>query len=140
MTTRREPDDPERKPEPSPHALGQYITAAREAKSWSLRELARRIGVHYSYITRIEQGHYSKPSPEILKRLANALEVPDEDLFALAGHELPENLPSFPAYLRSKYEMSTEAAKQLTDYFTFVQERYQIKEKDDSTSSSTSSN
>lgn len=131
--------DHQRKFEPSPHALGEYLKQARERKGWSNREVSRQIGVHYSYITRIEQGHYSKPSPEILKRLANALEVPEEDLFALAGHELPENLPTFPAYLRSKYDMSPEVAKQLTDYFTYVKDRYHITEKDDHPSTNESS-
>ena len=95
-----------------------------------MRELARQVGVHQSLITRTERGLYAQPAPEILHRIANALEVPAEDLFALAGYEVPENLPTFPAYLRSKYDMSPEAARQLTDYFAFVAERFGIKEKD----------
>lgn len=111
-------------------ALAEYLFSRREIGHLSVRGVSDRIGVHHTYLRRLEQGLYAQPAPEILQRLALALEVPAEDLFALAGYEIPENLPTFPAYLRSKYDMSPEAARQLTDYFAFISERFGVKEKD----------
>ena len=115
---------------PSPHALGLYVKEKRLAFGISSRALSEKIDVHHSTMNRLESGEQSRPKPEILERIAQALKLSSEDLFALAGYEVPEKLPTFPAYLRSKYEMTPEAAKQLTEYFGFLTERYGITEKD----------
>jgi transcriptional regulator with XRE-family HTH domain len=115
---------------PSPHALGLYVKDKRLAVGMSSRALSEKIAVHHSTINRLESGVNAHPAPEILERIAKVLKFPSEDLFALAGYDVPEKLPTFPAYLRSKYEMTPEAAKQLTEYFGFLTERYGITEKD----------
>ena len=105
-------------------ALGSRITAAREARALSIRRLAARVGVHHATISRIESGESERPTPEVLERLAQALEIPEADLHALAGYRVAGSLPAFPAYLRAKYDLPLEAAAQLTEYFDFIRSRY----------------
>ena len=109
--------------------LGEYIRAQREAIGVSQRHLAGRIGVHHSYLARLEAGDYAQPAPAVLHRLAEALDLEPEDLFALAGHTVPHELPSFAPYLRAKYDISDQATRELTDYFRYMAERYNIQER-----------
>jgi transcriptional regulator with XRE-family HTH domain len=108
-----------------PVRLEEVLRSARETAGLSGRRLAERVGMHHAGLARIELGQ-QRPSPETLSRLAQALELDETDLFALAGYRLPDSLPSFPAYLRAKYRMPKEAATQLNEYFSFLAEKYDI--------------
>ena len=52
----------------------------RERRGYSVRELARRAGVGYVTIVRIENGHLS-PTVAMLEKLAKALEIGLRDFF-----------------------------------------------------------
>jgi transcriptional regulator with XRE-family HTH domain len=105
--------------------LEDVLRTAREASRLSIRRLAERAGIHHAGLARIELGE-QRPTPDTLLALAQALELDEADLFALAGYRLPDRLPSFPAYLRAKYRMPEEAATQLNEYFGFLAEKYKI--------------
>ena len=53
----------------------------REQRGYSVRELARRAGVGYVSIVRIENGHMS-PTVEMLEKLAKALNIGLRDFFS----------------------------------------------------------
>jgi transcriptional regulator with XRE-family HTH domain len=112
-----------------PVSLPEVVRQARQEAGLSHRRLAERVGVHHSQIGRMESGEQT-PTRETLHRLAQALELDAVDLFALAGYELSDRLPAFPAYLRAKYRMPDAAASQLTEYFGFLAEKYDIQEDD----------
>jgi len=79
--------------EPDNHQpLGDYLRAARERTGWSIRDLAKRAGIHFSYLARLENGDTAHPSPELLQRLAELLEVDAAELLSYIGvkPELPE--------------------------------------------------
>jgi transcriptional regulator with XRE-family HTH domain len=111
--------------------LGRRLRAARETAELSIRRLAERIGIHHANLARIESGEVAQPAPEILQRLASALEIDPADLFALAGYQIPEGLPALPAYLRARYRMPPEAAAQLTEFFDYLSTRFEIKDAED---------
>ena len=110
--------------------LGGVIRQAREALGLSLRQLAEAVDVHHSFLARLESGDYQTAKPAFLQRLSRVLELDERDLFSLAGLDAPEGLPAFTPYLRAKYEMSDEAAKALQEYFTYVTNKYDVREKD----------
>lgn len=110
--------------------LGEVIQSARLSLGLSLRQLAQAIDVHYSFLGRLESGDYQTAKPAILQRLGRVLELDERDLFALAGHDVPEGLPAFTPYLRAKYDMSDEAARALQEYFTFVTDKYDVTERE----------
>lgn len=54
--------------------IGERIIKLREKRSWSQRELARRIDINVSVMNRIESGERPVKDQELLK-LSNVLEV-----------------------------------------------------------------
>jgi transcriptional regulator with XRE-family HTH domain len=119
--------------EPDGVKLGEYIKAQRESLGISQRRLAARIGIHHSYLARMEAGDYAQPAPAILNRIAEALDLDPENLFAFAGHTIPRQLPSFAPYLRAKYDITDQAARELADYFRYLAQRYDIRERTEPT-------
>ena len=74
-----------RTPDPVTLAFGANLRAARQAKGWSLEGLAERSGLHWTYIGQVERGSRNVSLINIV-RLAQALAMPPEDLFAGIGH------------------------------------------------------
>jgi transcriptional regulator with XRE-family HTH domain len=66
--------------EPNIVLLGKRITEARERRGWSRADLARRAAVDPSYVTRIEEAHYKRPSVDKVTQLAGALGIRVTDL------------------------------------------------------------
>jgi transcriptional regulator with XRE-family HTH domain len=60
--------------------MGKRIATARENRGWSKADLARKAGVAASYITRIEQGAFDRPSIDLVRSIADALHVTVADL------------------------------------------------------------
>lgn len=55
--------------------LGKRICQARQDRRWSKADLARKAGLSPSYVTRIEQGAYDRPSMESVSAIASALGI-----------------------------------------------------------------
>lgn len=102
-------------------SFGDYIKELRNAKketnpSFSVRGLAEKVKVSATYLSKIERGELPA-SESIIYKLAEALEVNAEVLFAQAGkiepkleeqiasHESPENMAAF---LRTASGLSQE--------------------------------
>ena len=64
--------------------LGDFIREQRRVGQLSLRKLSERAGVSNPYLSQIERG-LRKPSAEILRQIARALEISSEDLYVRAG-------------------------------------------------------
>ena len=98
--------------------LGQRLRARREELGLSLRQLAEQADMNDATIVRIEQGAFAAPAPDKLARIAEALGLSLADVFALAEYAVPDDLPSFQPYLRSKYrDMPREAVADLNKAF-----------------------
>lgn len=67
--------------------FGQRVHAARKAKGLTLEALARAIRSHKGYISGIESGKVSAPSPKIIPLLCRRLELDPGDMAALAWWE-----------------------------------------------------
>jgi len=72
-------------------ALGQYLRECRlekqvqEGNAFSLRQLAGRIGIEPSYLSKIERGLEPRPSAETTRALALALGQDPDVVLAMAG-------------------------------------------------------
>ena len=64
--------------------VGGFIRNQREVASLSVRRLADLAGVSNPYVSQIERG-LRRPSAEVLRQLANALQISVESLFVEAG-------------------------------------------------------
>lgn len=72
--------------------FGDRVRDIRLKKGWTLRELATKVGVGFTYLSRVENerlnyGDY--PSDALIHRLADALEADEEELLILAKR-IPE--------------------------------------------------
>ena len=65
-------------------AFGEFVKAQRRLAQVSQRNLARMSGVSDSYLSQIERGNY-RPSPQIVKALAQAFGLKPEQLYTMLG-------------------------------------------------------
>ena len=70
--------------------FGRYIRQRREDlrktdASYSLRQVATRVGVEPSYLSKVERGQEAPPSEPRIRALARELQEDPDDLLALAG-------------------------------------------------------
>lgn len=66
--------------------LRQILLAAREKKGYSQRKLARKIGIHHSSLNDIENGKIKKIDVEVLRKIAEELDLSLEILMNAAGY------------------------------------------------------
>jgi transcriptional regulator with XRE-family HTH domain len=64
--------------------LGEFIRVQRRLADLSLRQLADLADVSNAYLSQLERGLYS-PSAQVLKGLADALDLSAEELYRRAG-------------------------------------------------------
>jgi transcriptional regulator with XRE-family HTH domain len=65
-------------------ALGEFIRAQRRLAQLSLRQLAELADVSNAYLSQVERGLY-RPSAQVLKNLAGALQISAETMYSQAG-------------------------------------------------------
>ena len=65
--------------------LGRRLKELRGRAGLTQRELARRVGVNYSYVSKIEHGAVAPPGEKLIERLTSVLGADEEELTALAG-------------------------------------------------------
>lgn len=101
--------------------FGQYLRGAREAKKISLRKFAEKVGKTPTYISKIERNELeTKPSEELVRRIAEELNLDFDDLIIRAGR-IPEEITNIinerpqqmTALLRVASTLSHEEAHKL---------------------------
>lgn len=71
-------------------AFGAYTRHHREEllstdRSYSLRQVAMRLGIEPAYLSKIERGEFAPPSEELICKLAKELGQDPDVMLALAG-------------------------------------------------------
>ena len=61
------------------------MTRAAENRTFSVRQLAGRVGIEPSYLSKIERGEQPPPGEETIRRIATELGEDPDVLLALAG-------------------------------------------------------
>lgn len=82
----------------TPQEFGELLQAYRKKRGWSLREAATRFELSHMRLAELERGvsrgtgHATRPSREVVRRMALALGVPIDNLLEHAGYarEKPE--------------------------------------------------
>jgi transcriptional regulator with XRE-family HTH domain len=109
-------------------SLGEYVRRRREFLHLNHYEAEHISGLSHTFWRKLEAGHYESPHPKSLLPIAKTLHVPAADLYALAGYDAPEGLPTLRPYLRARYDLPLEAVAQLERYFEFLRAQYGIPE------------
>ena len=71
--------------------FGKKLQALRRTKGISQRELAERVGVDFSYISKVENDRLPPPAAETIEKICSELDVPTEELMGLTN-KLPTDL------------------------------------------------
>ena len=66
--------------------FGEFLRGLRERQRMSLRDVERECAVSNTYLSQIEKGEKTSPSPDILRKLAKAYNVPPKYLMEQAGY------------------------------------------------------
>ncbi|MDO8431895.1 MAG: helix-turn-helix transcriptional regulator [Candidatus Binatus sp.] len=98
--------------------LGEVIKARRTAIDISQRELAHRVGVEGSHIAFIEAGR-RRPSLALLFRLAQNLDIDQQELFLLA-------YPNAAAFIEPKDAPLAESREAVWRRFLATAPRYSV--------------
>ncbi len=106
-------------------AFGEYVRKSRERHragdpGYSVRQLAARIGIEPSYLSKIERGQQPPPSEQSIASLARELDEDPDMLLALAGKvssDLTEIIRRHPremaSFLRSANGLTAEQLARL---------------------------
>ena len=65
--------------------FGNRIRQLRKGKGLSQRDFADKIGIDFTYLSKIENGKVEPPSEEKIRLIARELGEEEEELLALAG-------------------------------------------------------
>jgi transcriptional regulator with XRE-family HTH domain len=71
-------------------ALGDFIKAQRELTKRSMRQVAQAAQISNAYLSQVERGIY-KPSADVLRSIADALNISRDTLMRQAGLLDPES-------------------------------------------------
>lgn len=64
--------------------LGEYVRRLRKSRGWTQEQLAERANVDQTFVSQVETNK-TRPSFEYMKRLADGLAVPVDELLGAAG-------------------------------------------------------
>ena len=65
--------------------FGALVRQEREAKEIGLREMAKKIGISPTYLSKIERGDFDPPAEDKVRRIAEIIGHDPDELLALAG-------------------------------------------------------
>lgn len=64
---------------------GVLLRLKRQEKNYTLETTAKKVGVSINYISKLEKGENSNPSDEIIVKLAETLDLYEDELFRSFG-------------------------------------------------------
>ena len=108
------------------HTFGKIIRQARKDKGFSQRELAKLVGVNYTYLSKLENDHAgTPPSEDVIDRLARHLELNADQLIYLAGRITEDDARVFEEFIKQNYKQMPALFRQLRENPDFAQKLIQ---------------
>ena len=102
--------------------FGERLRQLRRDRQMNQRTLAARVGIDFTYLSKLENGRLDPPSAETIVNLAQALGAHPDELLLLA-HKVPQDLipiitqsPRWPAFLRSIRDLTDDELRELGAY------------------------
>ncbi len=110
--------------------FGAFIRRKREEKDLGLREMAKKIGVSPTYLSKCERDEFPPPAEDRVRAIAMELGCDVDDLLARAGrvsNDISEIIKRHPvelaALLRTTKGMSVDDIRQLASVAAKVKNR-----------------
>ena len=74
-------------------------------KRLNQRELAKKVGVNYTYLSKLENSHAdTPPSEKVIQKIAENLELNAQELQYLAGRITPEEAKVEENFIKQNYQ------------------------------------
>ncbi|WKY49094.1 helix-turn-helix transcriptional regulator [Eubacteriaceae bacterium ES3] len=117
--------------------FGQFLSEKREEKDFTLRELARQLGVSAPYLSDVEKNRSAPLTAERLETLAGILNLSEKekaDMYDLIGKQRDSVAPDLPEYIKGRDYISValRTARDLDvgeeEWLKFVEELKKRKE------------
>lgn len=89
--------------------LGERLRQARATRALSLEAASRMAKISQGYLHKLEAGRVENPSPRVLQRLSEVLDVPYGRLMELADYLLPREEPAGAPQPKEDPTMATQA-------------------------------
>jgi transcriptional regulator with XRE-family HTH domain len=88
--------------------FGTKLQALRRSKGVSQRQLAERIGVDFSYISKVENDRMPPPAADTIEKICKELGIPADELMGLTD-KLPTDLRQLLVESRGARDFMREA-------------------------------
>lgn len=91
-------------------SFGAQLRELRKSAGLTLRELAEKVNVNFTYLSKIENGALPPPSEKVIKQLAGVLNYSEDELLALAGI-IPADIAEILRDSRTREKLRSEQAR-----------------------------
>ncbi|HEV8544739.1 MAG TPA: helix-turn-helix transcriptional regulator [Candidatus Limnocylindrales bacterium] len=106
--------------------LGNVLRQAREVREMTAVDAARAGGISAAYLSKLEGDAVKRPSPLVLHRLSEALDVPYADLMRLCGYHVPgkEEAPAAASVATALFaDLTVDEREELVEYLAWYRAR-----------------
>jgi transcriptional regulator with XRE-family HTH domain len=107
-----------------PSGLGRFVRERRQAAGLSQRQLALAASVSVSNISRLESGFHLTPSLELLRRVAEVLDIDMAELLSYRGIPMPDGSAGLRVYLRRQYGLPDQGVAEAEAAIERIATRY----------------
>lgn len=94
------------------NTFGKILRELRRSKGVSQRELAAKVGVDFSYISKLENDRLPPPAADTIMRICEVLTIPTDELLGITGKiptkvkKMLSSSPSAIGFIQQAYEMN----------------------------------
>lgn len=88
--------------------LGRFIRSKRKGKSTTLVQLAEKTGLSQPYLSQIENGKRDIPKPDIINKIASALDIDSYEMMVKAGYIKTGYKPEFEHLIQEEKKLIEE--------------------------------
>lgn len=110
--------------------LGEELSNVRTTRDKSLKAIAAAAEISPAYLQKLEAGEVKNPSPNILYKLSEALDVPYPTLMTLAGYVVPTTDTSAGTPFEHAFDSSDLTSKERKAVAEFVKTLRTLREDD----------
>jgi transcriptional regulator with XRE-family HTH domain len=97
------------------HALGSYLKEVRKKSDLALRDVEDATDISNAYLSQLENGRVTKPSPHILHSLATLYRVPYETLMERAGYVTVKKTSAQASAVHQSGQLPASSFEGITD-------------------------
>ncbi len=125
------PEEKQKESSQQVQTLGEYLRNIREIRRLTLREVEEASDVSNAYLSQLENGKITKPSPHVLHKLAAVYNISYETLMEKAGYisrsekslerRKKNRSGKLPAF--SQADLTQEEEEELLQYLAFLRSR-----------------